>query len=125
MKMVGDLNFPVKMIMCPIVREESGLAMSSRNNYLSEREKLSALVLKRSLDRIVYLAKYGKRDTAELKRAGRLILKCGTRKIDYIQIVTLPDFQFPRKIEKGKTYAALCAAYVGRARLIDNRIFKG
>jgi pantoate--beta-alanine ligase len=125
MKMVEELDFPVKIVVCPIKRERSGLAMSSRNTYLNSRERSKALILKRSLDRIVYLISEGKRETVELKRAGRLILKCGARKIDYIQIVELPAFTFPKKIVRGKTYAVLCAAYVGRARLIDNRIFKG
>ncbi|MBN1521064.1 MAG: pantoate--beta-alanine ligase [Candidatus Aureabacteria bacterium] len=124
-KMVDDLDFPIQIVIFPIVREKSGLAMSSRNTYLTDKEKKLALVLKRSLDRVVHLTGSGIKDTAVLKRSGRLILKCGTKKIDYIQIVTLPEFHFAKRIEKGRTYAVLCAAYVGRTRLIDNRIFKG
>ena len=52
-------------------------------------------------------------------------MKKGSRRIDYLEIVELPDFSFPDKIEKRKKYAALCAAYIGRTRLIDNRLIKG
>ena len=124
-KMAAELDFPVKIMICPIIRERSGLAMSSRNTYLSEKNRKQALSLKASLDCIVDGFRSGIRNTRELKKEASKVLKKGSRRIDYLEIVELPDFSFPDKIEKRKKYAALCAAYIGRTRLIDNRLIKG
>src|SRR5205807_1749840 len=73
-RMVRDLNLPVEIVVCPIVREPDGLAMSSRNAYLNVKERKAALVLHRSLRRIEELAKSGERDSARLIATGRNIL---------------------------------------------------
>src|ERR1700680_3881108 len=70
-RMVRDLNLPVEIVVCPIVRDPDGLAMSSRNAYLDPEQRKHALVLHRSLTRIQRLADAGERDAAKLLAAGR------------------------------------------------------
>lgn len=124
-KMVDDLNMPVQIIICPIIREESGLAMSSRNTYLSESEKHRALSIRKGLDQVITLVKKGRKDITLLKKEGSKTVKKGCDNLQYFEIIELPNFTMPRRIEKGKRYAVLCAAFVSQTRLIDNRIFKG
>jgi pantoate--beta-alanine ligase len=124
-KMAKELNYSAKVIVCPVIREKSRLAMSSRNIYLSEKEKEKALVLKRSIDAIIDSAKKGAKDINRMRKQGLKILSRGASRIDYLEVVELPDFCFRRNIQAGRTYAVLCAAYIGKTRLIDNDIFKG
>ena len=86
-KMVKELNIPIKISICPIVREKSGIAMSSRNIYLSDMEKKRALCLKASLDHIVLSVRHGKKDVGALKKEGLRVLRSGTDKIDYLEIL--------------------------------------
>src|SRR5437588_3631120 len=87
-RMVRDLNLPVEIVVCPIVREPDGLAMSSRNAYLNVQERKAALVLHRSLRRIEELAKSGERDSARLIAAGKNILAAEPLvRLDYLDIV--------------------------------------
>ncbi len=123
-KMVKDLNIPVKISVCPIVREKSGLAMSSRNTYLNEEEYEKALSLNKSLDMVIKEAKKGEKRVNILKRKGANYLKKHIDKLDYFEIVEEENLNFPKKLFKGKKYVVLCAGYVGKARLIDNKIFK-
>ncbi len=87
-RMVRDLDMDVEVVVCPIVREKDGLAMSSRNAYLSPTERKQALVLNRSLMRVQHVADAGERDVAKLIEAGKSVLaeEPGAR-LDYFAIV--------------------------------------
>jgi pantoate--beta-alanine ligase len=118
-RMVRDLKFPVEVVVCPIVREADGLAMSSRNAYLSAEERKRALVLHRSLLRVQELVRSGERKVARLIAAGKdeFAREPGVW-LDYCEIVD-PDTLDPvRDIDSGALVAV--AAYVGATRLIDN-----
>ncbi len=120
-RMVADLNFDVEVIVTPTVREEDGLAMSSRNQYLSPAERQAATVLIRSLNMSEDLIKAGQSDAAEISRRMRDMIEAEPlARIDYISIVdadTLEDLD----VVQGKVLIAL-AVFIGRTRLIDNVI---
>jgi pantoate--beta-alanine ligase len=118
-RMVRDLNMPVEIVVCPIVREPDGLAMSSRNAYLSPEERKRALVLLRSLTRVQALADVGEWDASRLAAAGRdEISRESSVRLDYFAIVN-PDTLDPVAGVSGGALVAV-AAYVGTTRLIDN-----
>ncbi|WAM33259.1 pantoate--beta-alanine ligase [Caldicellulosiruptor morganii] len=120
-QMVKDLNLDIEIVPCPIVREADGLAMSSRNVYLSEQERKSATVLYRALTLAKDLIERGERNTLKLKKVMEdLILNEKHTKIDYIEFVDYETFEIITKIE-GKVLIAL-AVFVGTTRLIDNII---
>ena len=118
-RMVRDLNFPVEIVVCPIVREPDGLAMSSRNAYLNPQERKSALQLYRSLNEVQRRFEQGERNPANLIEAGKKVLAedHGVR-LDYFSIVD-PDTLEPVTRLSGKNLVAV-AAFVGSTRLIDN-----
>jgi len=118
-RMVRDLNLPVEIVVCPIVREPDGLAMSSRNAYLDSYQRKHALVLHRALMLVQELARSGERDAARLTLAGREeFAKEPSVRLDYLEIVH-PDTLDPiADTCRGALVAA--AAYVGTTRLIDN-----
>ena len=118
-RMVKDLNLPVEIVVCPIVREPDGLAMSSRNAYLNAQERQSALRLYRSLNEVERRFEQGERNPTNLIEAGKQVLAedPGVR-LDYFSIVD-PDTLRPVTRLTGKTLAAV-AAFVGNTRLIDN-----
>lgn len=122
-QMVRDLNMGIEIIGVPTVREEDGLAMSSRNTYLSPEERLSALSLKRGLDLAQTMVKGGKKDPTMIARALKdLILSYPFTEVDYIAIcdpVRLVDVE---KIDRPCLLAV--AVRVGKARLIDNVILR-
>ena len=118
-RMVRDLNLPVEIVVCPIVREADGLAMSSRNAYLDAEQRKRALVLHRSLMRVQQLAEAGERDAARLVAAGREeIAGESSVRLDYFEIVD-PDTLDPVADVSGGALVAV-AAFVGSTRLIDN-----
>jgi pantoate--beta-alanine ligase len=118
-RMVRDLNFPVEIAVCPIVREPDGLAMSSRNAYLNPEERQRALVLQRSLRRVEEKFRAGERDPARLVAgAKQLIADEPQVRLDYFEIVD-PDTLDPLEQISRPALAAV-AAYVGTTRLIDN-----
>jgi len=118
-RMVRDLNLPVEIVVCPIVRAADGLAMSSRNAYLDPDERKRALVLQRSLLRAEHLAETGERNAARLVAAGREeIYKESSVRLDYFEIVN-PDTLDPLEDISGGGLVAV-AAVVGGTRLIDN-----
>ncbi len=120
-KMVRDLNMDVEVIECPIVREQDGLAMSSRNVYLSAEERTHAIALNKALKIAENLYKVGERNTSRIKEKMTEYLSSFDKvKIDYVEIV---DEQTLHPVEKinGKVIVAV-AAWVGKARLIDNTI---
>jgi pantoate--beta-alanine ligase len=118
-RMVRDLNLPVEIVVCPIVREPGGLAMSSRNAYLSPQERKSALILHRALADVRSRFDQGERNAATLIAAGKQLLAQEPNvRLDYFEIVdpaTLDSMQ-------GLASSALVAlaAFVGKTRLIDN-----
>ena len=122
-RMVRDLNLPVAIVVCPIVREPDGLAMSSRNAYLDSTQRKQALVLRRSLQRVEELANAGERNASALVAAARQIFaeensEENSVRLDYFEIVD-PDTLDPvDNISAGALVAV--AAYVGSTRLIDN-----
>ncbi len=119
-RMVKDLDMEVEIVSCPIVREPDGLAMSSRNVYLSSEERESALSLYKSLLLAKELVESGVLDPEKVKeKMERFILSHPhVRKIDYIEIVDQNSFEPVDRIEKGVLIAL--AVFVGNARLIDN-----
>jgi len=118
-RMVRDLNLPVEIVVCPIVRESDGLAMSSRNAYLNAEERKRALALQRSLMRVREMASAGETDATAMVGAGREEIngEPGVR-LDYFEIVN-PETLDPVQNVGGGALAAV-AAYVGSTRLIDN-----
>jgi pantoate--beta-alanine ligase len=119
-KMVRDLRIPVEIIVCPIVREQDGLAMSSRNAYLSSDERRQALVLHRALQGIREGWQRGEQNIATLRRVGEEIFaQERSVTIDYIEIVD-PDTLEPRGALATGGELVAAAAKVGATRLIDN-----
>jgi pantoate--beta-alanine ligase len=120
-KMVRDLNFDVRIVVCPTVRESDGLAMSSRNLYLSPEQRKQALVLYRSLMRVELLAGRGEKDAARLIAAAKqMIAEEPAAKLDYFEIVNNDTLEPLADVSRGALVAV--AAYVGQTRLIDNII---
>jgi pantoate--beta-alanine ligase len=118
-RMVRDLNLPVEIVVCPIVRESDGLAMSSRNAYLDPEQRKRALVLHRSLARVQQLADAGEHEAAKLVAAGREeFAREASVRLDYFELVD-PDSLDPVDDISGGALAAV-AAFVGNTRLIDN-----
>ncbi len=118
-RMVRDLNLPVEIVPCPIVREADGLAMSSRNAYLSTQERKSALVLYRALTAVKSRFDQGERSVGRLVVTGKQVLsqEPGAR-LDYLEIEDPDSLQSVEVVEK--TALAAVAALVGNTRLIDN-----
>jgi pantoate--beta-alanine ligase len=120
-RMVRDMNMPVEIVVCPIVREPDGLAMSSRNAYLSPEQRSSALVLSRALRRVQEVFDQGERTAAKLIEKGKqVIAEEPSVRLDYLEIVD------PETLEKVDVISASSlvagAAFVGTTRLIDNFI---
>jgi pantoate--beta-alanine ligase len=122
-RMVRDLDLPVEIVVSPIARESDGLAMSSRNAYLSPEQRKQALVLHRSLLRVDSLVKAGERDAARLiaaggeEFAGRSEEENSVR-LDYFEIVNPDTLEPLEDVSRGALVAV--AAFVGSTRLIDN-----
>ena len=122
-QMVRDLNMDIEIIGVPTVREKDGLAMSSRNNYLSPEERLSALSLKKGLDFAKKMVAEGERDSAKIKNAVReLILSHPFIEIDYITICDPEKLTDMENIDRLSLLAL--AVRVGKTRLIDNIIVR-
>jgi pantoate--beta-alanine ligase len=118
-RMVRDLNFPIEIVVCPIVREDDGLAMSSRNDYLDPQQRRSALVLYRSLMRVKELFEGKERNVARLIAAGKKVFEQEPSVwLDFFEIVN-PDTLDPVE-ELSENALVAVAAFVGRTRLIDN-----
>ncbi len=118
-RMAEDLNMPVKIKVMPIIREASGLAMSSRNAYLNKEERCKAIGLYRALKLARLLIRSGARDSSRIvSRMRRLIEKDKGAKIDYIAVVGAQDLK-PLKKVSGDYLIALAVKF-GKTRLIDN-----
>ncbi len=122
-KMVKDLNFPIRIIIAPTIREEGGLAMSSRNKHLSSDERKRALSINRGLHAAKSRIESGIRRKEEIIAAVRSELEKSTPdKIDYIELVSYETLQPIEHIE-GRTILAI-AAFFGSTRLIDNMLIE-
>jgi pantoate--beta-alanine ligase len=122
-KMVEDLNMDVDIIPMPIVRERDGLAMSSRNVYLSDEERVSALSLNRSFLLVDDLMKKGIRNSKILiDEVTKFILSHPYTKVDYVEVVDPDNLENKDRLE-GRFLLAL-AVFVNKTRLIDNKIFE-
>jgi len=120
-KMVKDLMMNIEIIPAPIVRENDGLAMSSRNVYLSAEERNDALVLFKSLSYAKDLIVKGERNCDVIRNKGMEILtSVSTSNPDYFEIVEAESFKFIDRLENGKKYYLLAACRIGSTRLIDN-----
>lgn len=121
-RMVRDLNLPVDVVVVPTIREEDGLAMSSRNAYLSEEERARALSISRGLLAAEAAFKAGERKVAKLLELVRAHVNEPMKGVDRLQYLELVDAQTldPHAGEVDRTVALCLAAYVGATRLIDN-----
>ncbi|MDD6506145.1 MAG: pantoate--beta-alanine ligase [Prevotellaceae bacterium] len=120
-RFVRDLNFDIEIVPCPIVREEDGLAKSSRNTYLNPQERKAALILSKSLTIGRQLVEAGERDANVVATAIRQHLETEPlAKVDYVEVV---DFETVQRVNRiaGETLVAI-AVYIGKTRLIDNFI---
>jgi len=118
-RMVCDLNIPVQVVVCPIVREPDGLAMSSRNAYLDAQQRQSALVLSRSLKAVQERFNQGERRAQALIESGKQVFALEPSvRLDYFEIVDPETLDPVNDLSRGALVAV--AAFVGKARLIDN-----
>lgn len=121
-RMVQDLNIPIEIIGCPIVRESDGLAKSSRNSYLSDNERKAAVCLYQSIELANTMIAQGERSVATILSAMQLLIEQQPlAKIDYIEFVDLSSLKPVSQL----TQDTLCAlaVYIGKTRLIDNFIY--
>jgi len=122
-RMAQDLNLDVEIVVCPIVREADGLALSSRNTYLTAEERVAATVLHRSLQAADSELNAGVRDTMELQHAMRKVLEGEPRaRVDYAEIVDAETFE--PAVRVARPSYALLAVYIGKTRLIDNMLIQ-
>ena len=116
--MVRDLNFPIEIIVAPIVREPDGLALSSRNVRLSAEERKSALGLSRALGMAREAFARGERDAATVRRRIEEELAASGLRTDYVEIVDTGTMEPVAQLAPGVLVAL--AAFAGQTRLIDN-----
>jgi pantoate--beta-alanine ligase len=118
-KLVSDLDMDVEIVVCPIVREKDGLAMSSRNMYLTPEQRQQALVLHRALMRVQMTADQGERNVAKLIEGGKqVIAEEPAARLDYFAVVDPNTLDPVADVSRGTLVAV--AAYFGTTRLIDN-----
>ena len=122
-KLVRDLNIPVRIEVCPTIRDADGLALSSRNAYLNPQERERALALSRALRAAEAAVENGTREAAAVVAVARDELERAGVELDYLQLRSATDLS-PVERVNGSTLLAV-AARVGRARLIDNAILGG
>ncbi|MEZ3421873.1 MAG: pantoate--beta-alanine ligase [Eubacterium sp.] len=120
-RMVTDLNMPVEIIGCPIIREKDGLAKSSRNTYLNNEERKAALILSKTVFMGQELVKNGMRDAKELISLMKKNIETEPlAKIDYVEAVDFNDISVTGTLSENTLVAM--AVYIGKTRLIDNFI---
>jgi len=118
-RMVGDLNFPVEIVVGPVIREHDGLAMSSRNTYLNDEERKQAPMIYKALKVAREKVKMGNRDAAKLKEIiENTIATVPLARIEYVEIVDDENLEPVSEVKPG-TLAAV-AVWFGKTRLIDN-----
>ena len=122
MRMVSDLNMNLEVVGCPIVREEDGLAKSSRNTYLSAEERAAALCLSRAIFKAKEMIEGGERNSARVAQAvTETIEEEPLARIDYVEVVNLGNMQ-PVETLPERGLVAI-AVYIGSTRLIDNYLY--
>jgi pantoate--beta-alanine ligase len=122
-KLIDDLNFPIKISVVPTVREADGLALSSRNTYLNEKERKEAVVLIRALELGNAMIKSGVKDSALIVRRMRSHIKqCKSARIDYVALVGFQNLRPLTKVIRPCLLAV--AVWIGKTRLIDNKIIQ-
>jgi pantoate--beta-alanine ligase len=120
-RMVRDLNFGIEIVGCPIIREEDGLAKSSRNTYLSMEERKSAVVLSQGLAKGKEAIVEGEKSANQVKNIIREVIEIEPlAKVDYVEVVNFDNIE-PIDTIKGNILVAV-AVYIGKTRLIDNFI---
>lgn len=120
-QMVRDLDLSVQIVVCPIVREPDGLALSSRNAYLNAEERRAAIILNRALQAAREKLAAGTRDSLELQNAMRAVFeKEPLARLDYAEVVSAYNFEPATRISR--TSYVLVAAYLGKTRLLDNML---
>ena len=118
-RMVRDLNFPIKIIGVPTVREEDGVALSSRNRYLTADERTQATVVYRAMTRVKKLSDRGQKSVRELIEVAKgVIASAKSARVDYVTIVDADNLQ-PLENLRPNAVIAL-AVFIGKTRLIDN-----
>lgn len=120
-KVVFDLNIPIEIIPCPIVREDDGLALSSRNTYLSDKERKAALCLSKAIFKGEELAKNGASVSEVLEKMKEIISSEKLARIDYISAVDLSTMEDAKDFDGDRLVAI--AVFIGKTRLIDNFIY--
>lgn len=122
-EMTRDLNLDTEIVVCPIVRETDGLALSSRNAYLNAEERKAATVLRRALSAVQGELHAGVRDALQLQGVmGRVLGTERLARMDYAEIVSAETFD--PVVRVGKSCYAVVAAWVGNTRLIDNALIE-
>ena len=122
-RMVWDLNLDVEIVTAPIVREADGLAMSSRNAYLSPKERRDARVLFQSLEKAEKMVRDGEREASEIITAMKTEIEAKpAARIDYVAVVDAETLEPVTRVE-GRTLVAL-AVWIGKTRLIDNVVLE-
>ncbi len=122
-RMVKELNFDIKILTGPTIRERDGLAMSSRNAYLSNLERIEATVIYRSLREAEQMIRKGERRTRKiLTRMKKMIQEKKKAKIDYVKAVEMKTLKPVEEVRGEVLFAVAC--YFGRTRLIDNTIIR-
>ena len=122
-KMTSDLDIPVRIEILPIIRESDGLAMSSRNSYLSRKERQEARVLYEALKKARRLIKKGERSSEKIVKSMCGIIRAKkSAVVDYVSIVDMKNLKELKKVKKGALIAL--AVWIGKTRLIDNIIVR-
>ena len=122
-RMTRDLNLDAEIVVCPIVREPDGLALSSRNAYLNAEERRAATVLYRALKAVRHEMAAGVRDAIQLQSAMRKVLESEPlATVDYAEIVDANTFE--RVVQVRRSCFALLAVFIGKTRLIDNLVIE-
>ena len=122
-QMTRDLNFPIEIVVCPIIREPDGLAMSSRNVYLDPEQRKAATVLYRSLSAAKELYEAGERDAEKIR--GKMTEVLAGEPLANVQYVSCADYDTLAELEeiKEKTLLSM-AVFIGKTRLIDNFVLE-
>ncbi len=124
-RMAADLKFNIKIVVCPIIREPDGLAMSSRNVYLNQQERRDALVLSKALKYAENKITGGEVSAINLiSGMYEIINSVETSNPDYVQIVNASTFEEVETLRNGEDYYILIACKIGKTRLIDNILVK-
>lgn len=120
-QMARDLNFPIEIVVCPTVREADGLAMSSRNKYLSEAQRKAATVLFRALSEAKVLYEAGERDAEKIREKMKEVIE--SEPLAQMQYVSCADYDTLEELNEitGKALLSM-AVFLGKTRLIDNFI---